>query len=166
MEHDARKHQSIKLFRKKFLELLRFISSFYGKRSALMQYVDLSYYFHTAELDTLPEWLEWASLTCSSETRGDIPTEFISKAEELVRYLLPLHNQWGPKLKDQPWMVWDEVPAFTPSHLVHEPAGIQVHSLWTNNTDPEIQSSTHLCKVSVTSRDLEHIVILSVWPSK
>jgi hypothetical protein len=166
VKHDARKHQSIELSGKTFLELLRFINSFYGQRSALMQYVDLSYYFHTAELDTLPEWLKWASLTCSSDTTGDVPTELISKAEELARYLLLLHNQWGSKLKHQPWMVWDEVPAFTPSHLIHEPAGIQVHSLWTNNTDPEIQSSTHLCKVSATSRDLEHIGILSIWPSK
>lgn len=147
-------------------QIISYISSIAATSATLMQYIDLSYRFGTLDLTALPNWLDWARSTYHHEDVDGVWMAELKKATDIVQYLLLINDQWGSKLQIRPWLIWDEISAFTPSHLLDEPTGIQVHRLWTEETHSRSRSSTYLCKVSITSRDHGHIGILSIWPSK
>lgn len=113
----------------------------------------------------LEDWLSWAASEFLIGSNDEDIGNAIEVAREIIPYLRLLQEEWGSKLRERPFLIWDEVTAFTPCRHLGKPHHAKVSSLLSEGLTGDLTSSRYLCKVSEVSADHEHIGVLSVWPS-
>jgi hypothetical protein len=85
---------------------------------------------------------------------------------DLSHYLEELDSAWSSQLFKSPGTIWEEVRAFTPCRLVGQSSSTKVNTLFMDNPTRQGLSTTHLCKISITSSDQSLVGVLSIWPSR
>lgn len=151
-----------------FFELISVLSPLTSSASSLMAYIELSYLLDTAnkfDHNGLIDWLKWAASPITAENPETDVNTIIQDVIDMVGYLKLLKKEWGISLQERPFIIWDEVPVFTPHRLLPTPKSMKIHSgFYTKLEGPNI-SSNYLCKVSEVDKNQRHIAILSIWPS-
>jgi hypothetical protein len=148
--------------------LLLRLSTFLSQGLVLMSWIEASYmYGKPPPFHRLNQWLSWAYDLADLHFPDDIDLpRLYDDMGELTRYLMQVHEDWGPKLLSDPGCIWKEATAFTPCRLLPQSAAATVHSLITEEPNSDYLSTQCLCKVSESTSDGFLVGVLSVWPSR
>lgn len=143
------------------------LSSFVSRKGILMSYIEVCYLLlKETNFYHIEEWLHWAMPgPLNSDFEGDAKNSF-QDGLELIAFLKELDEAWGPKLRENPYLIWDEISAFTKSRFLERTTITKVHCLSASGPISRKTSQKYLCKVSEVSNDQRLVGVLSIWPSR
>ena len=174
------------LQKEKLKDLMLVLSRFFTLKLVLMAWIEAIYISrHNPQNRLLEEWSKWVVGNKIELALDDgLVTRTSRDAAELSHYLNNLREQWGSQLTRSPKSIWEEITAFSPSHLLPQTGSTKVDTLikdplkqstissnyFSNiSEEPPKQStisSKCLSKISEVSSDGHLVAVLSIWPSK
>lgn len=143
------------------------LSLFASGKGILMSYIEVCYLLlKETNFYHIEEWLHWAMpLPLNPDFEGDAKNLF-QDGLELIAFLKELDEEWGPKLRENPYLIWDEISAFTKSKFLERTTITKVHCLSASGLISQKTSQKYLCNVSEVSDDQKFVGVLSIWPSR
>ncbi|KAI0543806.1 hypothetical protein F4679DRAFT_592262 [Xylaria curta] len=146
-----------------YTEFLSSLMNFMKQKLVLTSWIEASYAFRKPpNFQSVVYWMSLLDLVIKksdyAQLRGD--------CNDFGIYLQKLEEAWGARLLATPYLLWEEVIAFTPCRLLAKTDVADVSTLVSTKLNRRHIFPRHLCKISELTLDGRWVVVLSVWPSK
>ncbi|KAF2183589.1 hypothetical protein K469DRAFT_784815 [Zopfia rhizophila CBS 207.26] len=154
---------------KVYADIFSILSQLVSNESSIKAYIEISYIFDTPMpigFQGLEDWFRWAAPGSSPRLKGENVSIVFEAACNMISDLRLVHEEWCSKLRERPFLIWEEVTAFTTCRLLGKNHSAKVSSMFSENLSGGSISSRYLCKVSEVSGDRKHVGVLSIWPSR